>query len=303
MHAPHTVREDLADFLEKALIQSGQLTPAVLDYIEKTLFPPTPDPLKQFLVSDDNARDSLLLLIFSPDEAARIHVEHILGKTPCTPADEAALKAFLLGKKISVPIVLPEEEILLYLDLPDFIISRYVDQLRLSWQIPPAMELAINAAVASAMVPLVRVRIKQANPPLMPFQQAVLCRFFDQVPDKDPEFLKFLDIVLSIPEPSDTAPLSIHERLMRKKQVLLMQLQKNRRFEHLLRNSSMEVLMAQGVRGISIGSDELLVQMRRIDRLCWTMTGKSLPQGLVVESPALDITDISDITAILRDFI
>jgi hypothetical protein len=62
-----------------ALENGGRLTDATLAYIETALFPPAADRLIALLTDEsDCERDSLLDLIFFPDQAVQIELEPLL---------------------------------------------------------------------------------------------------------------------------------------------------------------------------------------------------------------------------------
>jgi hypothetical protein len=75
----------LLDRIITSLERGGRISAPVLDYIEANLFAPDVERLSQFLTDEnDSERDSLLDLIFFPDEALQLALEPILGETPCS---------------------------------------------------------------------------------------------------------------------------------------------------------------------------------------------------------------------------
>lgn len=301
VHIPEpNLRTDLSGGIEQALTDSGRITPEILDYIETSLFPAQTDLLSAFLNSDDNARDTLLSLMFSPDKTAQVRIESILAAAPCTADEEIALKNYFMAQPIRVPVFLPESgspgHRIAEVELPDEVVSNYIGQLRLSRTIPDRLARAITAALSDAMILMVRVRIRNSGLSLTPFQETVLCRFFERIPESDPEFEACLDAMIAIVGLPDKASVSLYDRLMREKRTLFIQLRQSQRMERLLRHATMETLMTQGIRGGSIGKEDLLARMRRIDRLCVALTDRTLPMDLPMEIPVREISDISAMT-------
>ncbi|GAB6908645.1 conserved hypothetical protein [Desulfosarcina cetonica] len=300
MMLPPTHPQDLFDCLRSALQNGGQLTDGLLDYVETALFLPRPDRLAAFLRNDDDSeRDSLLDLIFYPEPDFQVLLEPLLMATPLTADDAAALRGRLLDEDIQAPVRMPDGTPLAHIPLPAFVKSHYLDRLNLAWQPDASLAAAITSGVAPARVPVVRVRLRNQGARPVAGQQVFLCRFFERLPDDDPDFLACLDLVLSlVAEASPSA--DAYQLLVHHKRRLFRDLQQARRFEALLRQSNMETLMLQGVRPPHADCNEWLEQMRLIDRICFGMFGRNEPLQLPMEEPLHEISDLDDPAAAIR---
>ncbi|BBO90284.1 hypothetical protein DSCOOX_34640 [Desulfosarcina ovata subsp. ovata] len=297
---PHDPLNDLFPRLVSALEHGGRLTRAILDYIGATLFDPSPRRLAAFLADDDDSeRDSLLDLIFYPDEAFQIHLEPLLAASPVTPEDEAALKRRLLERKIQLTIRLPDKRPLTHLVLPVFIKSQYIERLKLSWQLDGPVAAAIASGVSPARVPMVRVRLRNNGLRVQKRGRQFLCRFFECMPDDEPDYLACLDLVLPLLERA-RGDADFYDPLVNHKRELFRTLQQARRFETLMRQSNMEMLMLQGVRAPHADSGQLLEQMRLIDRICLGVFGHTETLQLPMEEPQREIADLDDTGAVIR---
>lgn len=189
MMLPPTHPQDLFDCLRSALQNGGQLTDGLLDYVETALFLPRPDRLAAFLRNDDDSeRDSLLDLIFYPEPDFQVLLEPLLMATPLTADDAAALRGRLLDEDIQAPVRMPDGTPLAHIPLPAFVKSHYLDRLNLAWQPDASLAAAITSGVAPARVPVVRVRLRNQGARPVAGQQVFLCRFFERLPDDDPDF-------------------------------------------------------------------------------------------------------------------
>lgn len=308
-------RDDLAHAIGQGLMDCGKITPDILNFIETTLFPVQADRLALFLGSDDTARDSLLLLMFSPDEAAQCHIESILATAPCTPDEEAVLKDHFLAQTIRIPVFLPESGLLSEMAVPAWAISNYMRPLRLSRKLPDQLEAVIRTALPAALSLVVRVVLRNSSLALTRFHEVVLCRFFERIPapasaselESVLEFRAMLNALLDVLAFPDTTgkaesggSVSLYDRLMQAKQTLLAELHQSQRTARLLRQSTLETLMSQGIRSVSGDCDDLRVRIGRMDRLCLVLTDRALPQGVPAETQVRTV-DMADFSAMLLD--
>ena len=281
----------------------GQLTHAILTYIETALFFPEPDRLANFLSDDtDCERDSLLDLIFYPDEAVQIDMEPLLEAARFSVDDENALQDRLIAHAVKAPVNMPDGRHLAYIQVPDFIKSQYLERLNLSWQMDPCVAAAIDSGVSAALGPIVKVRLRNAGICNTSGQWVFLCRFFQRMMDSDPDYLACLDLVLSIP---DTAGEGIdgYDLLVEHKRSLFRSLQQARRFEALLAQSNMETLMLQGVRAPHVSRKALMHHMRLIDLICFGIFGKTEAIDLPMEEPVRQVSDLENPGAIIQSLL
>ncbi len=298
---------DPRDVLFARIVQSvengGRLTEAVLAFIETALFPPAPDRLIAFLATDNDCeRDSLLDLIFFPDQAVQIDLEPLLEAARYSPDDEVVLHDRLIARAINAPVKLPDGRLLVSIRVPDFIKSQYLERLKISRQTDPRVAAAIESGVSAALVPVVKVRLRNAGIRLMPGMGVFLCRFFERMTDGEPDYLACLDLVLCLLETAGEGA-DVYELLVGHKRSLFRSLQQTKRFETLLRRSNMETLMLQGVRTPHALPDELVHQMRLIDLICFGIFGKTETIELPMEESVRQVSDIDTPEAVIRSLL
>jgi hypothetical protein len=291
------LQSTLLDHVVTALKHGGRLTDAILDYIHTTLFPPEPDRLAAFLKADTNSeRDSLLDLIFYPDQAVQIDLEPLLELARFSIDDQKALHGRLMAPGISAQICMPDGRQLARIPVPDFIRSQYLTRLNIAWQMDPRVAAAIEKWISAARRVIVKVRLRNAGLRLESGRQDFLARFFERMADNDPDFLACLDLVLSILD-NTCEPGDAYALLIAHKQTLFRNLGQARRFQTLLRHSNMETLMLQGVRTPHAACDALMRDMRLIDRVCFGVFGKTEAIDLPTEEPLREVTDLENPTA------
>jgi hypothetical protein len=291
---------DLLAHIVEAIENGGRLTAAIMDYIDAALFPPDPDRLSAFLKDDgDGQRDSLLDLIFSPDEAVQIDMEPLLEAARCSPDDEAWLLARLKDRVIDARILMPEGRFLVKTAVPSAIKSQYLARLAVCRQLDARVAAAVENYVSPARQAVVKVRLRNAGIRFSSGQSAFLCRFFEHMADAEPGFNDGLDLVLSVLESAD-ADLNGYDLLAAHKRFLFRSLQQIRRFERRLQRSNMETLILQGVRAPHASSGELNRHMHLIDRIAVAVFGTTEIIAPPVDEPVREVTDLDNPAAAVR---
>ena len=296
----HFSSDDIYQRIVDAISGAGRLTPALLDYIDTTLFPPEPERLSAFLKDADNGdRDSLLDLIFYPDVAFQIRLEPLLADI--SHADEHARRVYdrLLADPLEALIRMPDGTPLGVVRLPDFIKSQYLERLRLDWEMDAAVASAVEDGVAGERIPMVRVRLRNSGLRMNDDRRRFLCRFFERMPDAEPDYPACLDLMLSLIGGLGDGD-DAYAHLVDHKRSLFRSLQQARRFEALQRTTNMETLMLQGVRAPHASCEALLDEMRLIDRVCHRVFGRTEPLELPMEEPLRQVTDLDDPAAAVR---
>jgi hypothetical protein len=298
----HPQRDGLARIIE-ALEDGGCLTDAILDYIDTTLFSPEPDRLAAFLSGDtDSQRDSLLDLIFFPEQAVQIDLEPILEAARFSAQDEKQMHDRLMARAIYARVNMPDGRQLVRIRVPDFIKSQYLARLNISWQMDPHVAEAIQKGLPASIRPIVKVRLRNARICTASGRRVFLCRFFQGMTHSEPDYLACLDLVLPLLEFAGRG-VEVYDLLVEHKRSLFRSLQQARRFETLLGRSNMETLMLQGLRVPHLSPDALMRHMRLIDLICLRIFGNTESIDLPVEAPVQQVSDRDTAEAALQSLL
>lgn len=286
-----------------SLERGGRITAPVLDYIEASLFTPDSDRLCQFLTDDnDSERDSLLDLIFYPDEAFQLALEPLLGASRCSAGDEVAIRDRLLAEPIDAVVRLPDNRPLVRIRLPGFIKSRFLTRLNIAWPMDPEVAAAIDAGVSPTLQLVVKVRLRNAALVFTAHRQRFLGHFFERMADRSPDYLDCLDLVLPLLASAKTDT-DAYELLVQRKRSLFRSLQQARRFEVILGQSNMETLMLQGVRPPTVSCDELQREMRLIDLICVGTYGITEAMSPALEEPLRQVSNLETPEAVVKSLL
>lgn len=289
--------------IAQALENGGRLTVAILEYIDAVLFPPEPDRLAAFLTDDtDSQRDSLLDLIFFPDQTAQIKLERLLEDTRYSADDERQLHDRLAERSIHALISMPDGQPLSRIKVPNFIKSQYLARLKISWQMDSHVAATIQSGLSAALRPIVKVKLRNAGICMTPDRRVFLCRFFQRMTQSDSDYLACLDLTLSLLQGTDSG-VAGYDLLVDHKRFLFRSLQQAKRFDTLLGQSNMETLMLQGVRASHISPNTLIHQMRLIDLICFAVFGKTETIDLPIEEPVRQVSDLDTAEAAIQSLL
>lgn len=296
------------DQLLKAIIATlencGQLSIAVLDFIETALFSVSHEKLTAFLSSeeDQSERDSLLDLVFSPDLAAQIALEPLIEAACLSPVDSGKLQDRLRSTSVRTLMRMPDGSPLSPITVPDYFKSQYLERLNIAWRMDPDLCTIIEENLAHDTALAVKVRLRNAN--LFPTSnlRKLLCRFIERVADDDPDYPACLDLFLGLMQKEVPAGQAF-DRFAEHKRFLYRSLTQARRFETLLRQSNMEILMLQGVRPPYASPDRLMQEMRLIDLITMQMFGKTEVILPAMDDPLRIVSDLDDPAAAVRSII
>lgn len=296
-------QKKLIERIVDALHRGGHLTEDTLDYVDAALFPPDADRLADFLLDDeDSERDSLLDLIFYPDRSMQLALEPLLEAARFSADEARALDESLAGQSLLAPIHMPGGLRLVRIQVPDFVKSRYLDRLNITWQLDPDLAAAIERHVPPSRQSGLKIRFRNAGRRFPSDQRRFLSQMIERLPDDHPDFFGCLDLVLSL-LPKSNRRLDAFGLLVEHKRTCFRSLQQVRRFEALLQRSNMETLMLQGVRAPYACADDLIQLMRLIDLVCWHVFGRTEAIDPPMEGPVRRIEDPGDTEAVFRSLL
>jgi hypothetical protein len=283
-----------------ALKRGRDLNNEILDYIDAVLFTPEPDRLSAFLADEENSElDTLLDLIFYPDRTVQIDLEPILASGRYSPEDQRTILERLLACTLAPPIRWPDGRLLTRIQVPDFIKIRYLERLNITWQLPAALAAAIGKGVSPGMGPVVRVRLRNAGMQFSAGPVTFLCRFFERMNDSHPDYSACLDLALALLDKRASAA-TMYDLLVDHKRVCFRAMEQARRFTALLRRTNMETLMLQGFQPPRESPEVLLHRMGLIDRICFSVFGRTEPMAPAMEEPPRQGPDLDDPAAAVQ---
>jgi len=278
----------LADELRSILSGGLTLRDETVRYIDSTFGNPTAEELKAILADRDNCeRESLLALLFSPEEEMQIRLEPLLAKSAFSRQDQRRIANLLLEPPTTARMHLPENRGLLQLQLSADDARQLIGLLHLDWELDPLLSRAVVEHVDGGNADRVRVIFRNAR-----------CRFcsrdvrflslalagLDAGRQSDIESLRHALVVLA----DSPSPADMFQVLMQRKEHYAWQLQTAFKRDEMLRKSNPEIMMLQGspIGGIDTVEAGRLITM--IDRIALAVFSCTEPTASPLREAAYD---------------
>ena len=210
------------------------------------------------LISDQSSadRDSLLDLLFFPDQALQMAIEPLLETLRLQDEDVIPLADRFRIEPVTTFLRMPEANARIPLSMPEFAIDPFLARLNLAWQ--PADRLLatldrIDARPLSSVADnhegrmWLRVQLRNAGIRQTPVQIRFLCDFLERIPPGNSGFVdKLAYILVFMKEQEDTD--NLYRALMARKKFIFQNLLKARRSAAFASRNNMETLIMTGVR-------------------------------------------------------
>ena len=121
----------------KVILQDGfKLSSKVLHFIDSTFYFPSIKNLKEIIQDPSNCeRDTLVELIFFPDESIQIRLEELLESEHYQKDDEEKVCNLLLSQKLETAISFPDDRDSTELIMPNSAVNPFISRLNISKKI------------------------------------------------------------------------------------------------------------------------------------------------------------------------
>jgi len=253
----------IAGILQKGLM----LNDRVLHFMDTTFGSFLLENMKEVVQDEDCCeRESLLELIFFPDESIQVQIEDILCAENYTEKDEAGIIDSLVSSVQSVELVFPESPGKLKIAFSRESAMRFVSRLKISSTPDKELIRSVKKVVDPKRARLVLVKIRNAAIPRTDNVMEFLSRFFRKIGSDRPDFLDCLDFILEfsqgLGEESD-----IFQSLMERKKSCIQAVKKAAEYEKQLARYNMEIMIMKGARNSCINVDEVKKTIVIIDSI------------------------------------
>ncbi len=261
----------IAGILERGLI----LNDRVLHFMDTTFGSFLPQNIKE-VVQDENCceRESLLELIFFPDEAIQAQLEDILCAGGYTEKDEIGIVDHLVGSIQSVELVFPDSFGKMKIAFSRESAIRFVSRLKISSTPNKELIRCVKKVVEPELAGLVLVKIRNAAPPRTETVIDFLSRFFQKIGSDRPDFSDCLSFILEFSQELG-AESDIFQSLMKRKKSCIQAIKKAAEYEKQLAGYNMEIMILKGARNPCINVDETEKTIAVIDSISLSVFDRS----------------------------
>ncbi|MGB5747746.1 MAG: hypothetical protein WBM69_12220 [Desulfobacterales bacterium] len=272
---PQDKCELIADEIKRILSKGIDLSDDVVHYIDSTFSNPTIEELQGILADDSNCeKDSLMELLFFPDESIQIQLEETLEGQRPQEEDENKVWTYLSRDPLQVTFRFDDKRGYFNLPITEDVTRGFLSRLNISKHLEPALIASIIDYGDEANRNRFKVKIRNSR--FFPTTEKTdfLCKFFDKIGAQSNDIFECLEFVLAFLDEIKKEK-DIYWALMDKKKFYFISLQKAQKMDARLEKNNVETLMSQGERVVLIDQADIRKRMRIIDRISQAVFGKT----------------------------
>lgn len=293
-------RRSVDDRLREILAAGLDLTAETVRFIDSTFSHPSAAELAAIL-ADEAApeRDSLLELLFSPDEDLQIEVEDLLDDRPETGPPPEAVAARLAAAPLAVPFRFPDGRGRLEAPLTQALARRLVLGLRIDRTLPAAVAAVVHTDVAGPCRRRLRVMLRNSRFDCGPVHEEFLCALIPNLDVGDDDgrdcFAFALELLSDLGDPPD-----IRAALAARKKWLIRAVHHGERLREQLRQSNFETLLSRGQRLTWVDAALARRQIGFVDRISTAAFGCRVPVDADGWRRTVEIDGLPDVADLMR---
>ncbi|MBA4367413.1 MAG: hypothetical protein C0403_07215 [Desulfobacterium sp.] len=263
----------LASRISEFFVNGLVLNDCTLRFMESTFGKATAEHIEAVIRDEKNCeKDSLLELIFFPDEICQIQLEDLL--TLERFADQEPVIQQLEKIMDAVEICFPQEVKTVKVAFTRDLAEQLVSRLRICNNPDQEIEHSVRENVHPEQVGRVLVRIRNADLPKSPHIIRFLCDFFSRIDLDGEDFFQYVDFLMQFTSALGNT-LDIFNALMERKKACIQAIQKAASYEKQLARYNMEVMILKGDRNPCINIEEAEKTVEIINRISFSMFGRS----------------------------
>lgn len=265
------VAEKIIDILQDGLTLHAN----TLHYIDSTFSNPSIGELEELLQDQSSCEtDSLIELLFFPDESVQLQLEEILGDTQLQKQDEKDIQRMVCIKPLQIRIRFPDDRGTLLMAATPFNVAQFIAHLNLLRSLNPKLSTSIAEYVPVALQTRCRVRLRNTKPITSQNKILFLQAFFEKLQIDSDEFLDCLDLILGFLDECKDG-LDMFQVLMAKKKFYFLSLQKAKNLDIQLKKHNVETLILRGKRVSYVDTADVRKKIQMIDRISLAVFGKT----------------------------
>jgi len=300
---PQDKNEVLAEEIKKIIGKGIDLNEDVVHYIDSTFSNPTIEELQTILGDDANCeKDSLMDLLFFPDESMQIQLEETLERYRPENEDRNNILTYLCRDPLQVTFHFEDDRGRLKLQIPEDVIPQFLTRLKISKHLDDKLIESIRNYGDENNVNRFKVKIRNSQFTPADEKTGFLCSLFDKIGSQSNDIFECLGFVLEFLDEIKKNG-DIYQALMAKKKFYFISLQKAKKMDARLEKYNMETLMAQGQRVVLIDRADIHKKMRIIDRISRAVFDKTeYFEQPVSDEKQFEVGSPEDIKSIIKNF-
>jgi hypothetical protein len=271
-------------------------------YIDSTFSNPSIDTLGALVKDEANCEtDSLLELLFFPDESLQLQLEQMIDAVCFEKHDERAIEDMVCTQLFQTRICFRDGRGSFGVAVSPSNMAQFIARLNLSRPLDPRLRTAIAKYVDQTLQTRCKVRLRNAKPISSPEHILFLVDFFKKLRTDRDEFLDCLDFLLSFLDELDDEP-DMFEVLMAKKRFHYWCLQKAKNLDIQLTKHNVETLLLNGKRISYVDKADARRKIQLIDRISLAVFGKTEFFDLMpAEAQSITLEGKADIDKFIKE--
>jgi len=258
------------------ILQSGLTMNAdTLHYIDSTFSNPSIGELEELLQDESNCEtDSLLELLFFPDESAQLQLEDMLEDIQFQKQDEQKIQDMVCNKPFQTRIRFPDDRGTLGMEISPLNVAQFIVRLNLLRHLNPKLTASVNDYVPVTFQTRCKVKLRNTRPITSQSKILFLQAFFEKLQGDSDDFFDNLDFILSFLDECKDEP-DMFQALMAKKRFYFHSLQKAKNLDIQLIKHNVETLLLRGKRVSYVDKADARKKIQMIDRISLAIFGKT----------------------------
>jgi hypothetical protein len=266
----------LADKILKILQKGLTLSGDVVHFIDSTFSNPSIGELEDILSDDSNCeKDSLVELLFFPDETVQDQLESLLEDHQFNQGDEADVLQHLCRQPLVIFFNFPDKRGSFSFEFPEPAAHQFLKRLNISKQIDRSLlDIIKKKNIGQSQKNRCAVKIRNSRFKSTEKGLWLLGTFFEKWDTHIGNLFQHVDWVLGFLEDIHEDD-DVYEALMKKKRFYLKHLKRSEKFEEQLLRTNIETMMMRGKITAHMDKNEARENMAIIDRISQTVFGKT----------------------------
>jgi len=258
------------------ILQSGLTMNAdTLHYIDSTFSNPSIGELEELLQDESNCEtDSLLELLFFPDESVQLQLEDMLEDIQFQKQDEQKIRDMVCNKSFQTRIRFPDDRGTLGMEVTPLNVARFIAHLNLLRRLNPKLTASVSDYVPVTFQTRCKVKLRNTRPITSQSKILFLQAFFEKLQGDSDDFFDDLDFILSFLDECKDEP-EMFQVLMAKKRFYFQSLQKAKNLDIQLIKHNVETLLLRGKRVSYVDKADARKKIQMIDRISLAIFGKT----------------------------
>lgn len=271
-------------------------------YIDSTFSNPSTDTLAVLIRDETGCEiESLMALLFFPDESVQLQLEEIIDAVCFEKHDAHAIQEMVCTQLNQTRICFADGRGSFDMAVSSSNVAQFIAHLNLSRPLDSKLRSAIAKYVDQTLQTRCKVRLRNARAVCSPNHILFLVDFFEKLRTDPDEFLACLDFILGFLDELEDEP-DMFEVLMAKKKFYFWSLQKARNLDIQLTKHNIETLLLKGQRVTYVDKADARSKIRLIDRISLAVFGMTeFLDWVPAEAQTITLQGKADVDKLLKD--